>query len=74
VMEFASGFLNNTGSDSVRYLANPGTGETVYDSHSYSLGSTQYDKVFHRIADGGAWCATISANVTKGSANPATCP
>lgn len=74
VMEFASGFLNNTGSDSVRYLANPGTGETVYDSHTYSLGSTQYDKVFHRIGDGGTWCATISTNVTKGTTNPTTCP
>jgi beta-lactamase superfamily II metal-dependent hydrolase len=74
VMEFASGFLNNTGSDSVRLVANPGTGETVYDSHTYSLGSTQYDKVFHRIGDGGGWCATISTNVTKGTPNPATCP
>lgn len=74
VMEFASGFLNNTGSESVRYLAISGGVETVYDSTSYSLSTTQYDKVFHRIGDGGAWCDTISTNVTKGGANPATCP
>lgn len=73
VFEFPSGFLNNTGTESVRYLAISG-GETVYDSHTYTLGSTQYDKVFHRIGDGGAWCNTISTNVTKGAANPATCP
>ncbi|HEX9994626.1 MAG TPA: hypothetical protein VGB14_16975 [Acidimicrobiales bacterium] len=74
VMSFASGFLNNTGSDSVRYLAIAGGTETVYDTDSYSLGSTQYDKVFHRQGDGGTWCHTISTNVTKGTANPATCP
>ncbi len=74
VMEIASGFLNNTGTDSVRYLANPGASETVYDSHTYTLGSTQFDKVFHRVGDGGAWCATISTNRTKGTANPTTCP
>jgi hypothetical protein len=74
VMSFASGFLNNTGSDSVRYLAIAGGAETVYDTDSYSLGSTQYDKVFHRQGDGGTWCHTISTNVTKGTANPATCP
>ena len=74
VMEFASGFLNNTGTDSVRFLASPGAGETVYDSHTYTLGSTQFDKVFHRVGDGGTWCATISTNVTKATANPATCP
>ena len=74
VMNIASGFLNNTGTESVRYLRIVGGVETVYDSTSYSLGSSQYNKVFHRIADGGAWCATISANVTKGAANPSTCP
>ena len=74
VMTFASGFLNNTGSDSVRFLSITGGVETVYDSTSYSLGSTQYDKVFHRQGDGGAWCGTISTNVTQGSANPNTCP
>lgn len=74
VLEFASGFLNNTGTESVRYVANPGAGETVYDSHSYTLGSTRYDQVFHRTGSGGAWCNTISANVSKGTANPATCP
>ncbi len=71
VFEFASGFLNNTGSESVRYTDPSGT---VYDSYDYQLGSSQYDKVFHRAGDGGAWCATISANVTKGTANPSTCP
>ena len=74
VMSFASGFLNNTGAESVRYLKIVGGVETVYDTYSYSLGSTQYDKVFHRQGDGGAWCNTISANVTKGTANPTTCP
>jgi len=74
VMSFASGFLNNTGTESVRYLKIVGGVETVYDTYTYSLGSTQYDKVFHRQGDGGAWCNTISANVTKGTANPTTCP
>jgi len=73
-MDLGTGYLNNTGSESVRFLKIVSGAETVYDTYSYSLGSTQYDKVFHRIADGGAWCATISANVTKGTANPATCP
>ncbi|MGH3333235.1 MAG: hypothetical protein ACRDPJ_18200 [Nocardioidaceae bacterium] len=74
VMEFASGLFNNTGSDSVRYLSGSGASEVVHDSYSWSLGSTQYDKVFHRVGDNGAWCDTVSANVTKGAANPATCP
>ena len=74
VFQFASGYLNNTGSESVRYLKIVGGVETVYDTYSYSLGSTQYNKVFHRTGDGGAWCNTISSNVTKGTANPATCP
>jgi hypothetical protein len=74
VMEIASGFLNNTGSDSVRFLSIVGGVETVYDSTSYNLGSTQYDKVYHRNGDGGSWCGTISTNVSKGTANPATCP
>jgi len=72
--DFASGFLNNTGTESVRFLAINGGVETVYDTTSYNLGSTQYDKVMHRIGDGGSWCATISTNVTKGTSNPATCP
>lgn len=74
VMEFASGFLNNTGSETVRFLSGSGASEVTHDSYSYTLGSTQTDKVFHRNGDGGAWCATISTNVTKGSPNPATCP
>jgi beta-lactamase superfamily II metal-dependent hydrolase len=74
VMEFASGFLNNTGTEEVRFLKIVGTTETVYDRTSYTLSSTKYDQVFHRIGDGGAWCATISSNVTKGAANPTTCP
>lgn len=74
VMEFASGFLNNTGSETVRFLSGTGASEVTHDSYAYSLGSTQTDKVFHRNGDGGAWCATISTNVTKGSPNPATCP
>jgi beta-lactamase superfamily II metal-dependent hydrolase len=73
VFTFASGYLNNTGSESVRYLRING-GETVYDTYSYSLGSTQANKVFHRVGNGGAWCNTISANATKGTANPTTCP
>lgn len=74
VMTFASGFLNNTGAESVRYLKIVGGVETVYDSYAYNLGTTQNNKVFHRTGDGGAWCNTISSNVTKGTANPATCP
>lgn len=71
VFEFASGFLNNTGSDAARYTS---PGGVELDAYTYSLGSTQSDKVFHRVGDGGAWCGTISTNVTKGTANPATCP
>lgn len=74
VMDIASGCLNNTGAESVRYLSIVGGVETVYDQTSYNLGSSQYDKVYHRTGDGGAWCASISSNVTKGAANPATCP
>lgn len=74
VMEFASGFLNNTGSESVRFVSGTGATEVVHDFYSWSLSSTQYDKVFHRTGDGGAWCGTISTSVTKGTANPATCP
>lgn len=74
VMEFASGFLNNTGAESVRFVSGSGATEVVHDSYSWSLSSTQFDKVFHRVGDGGAWCATISTSVTKGTANPATCP
>jgi hypothetical protein len=74
VMSFASGFLNNTGSDSVRYLKIVGGVETVYDSYNYSFGTSPYDKSVHREGDGGAWCATASTNVTKGTANPTTCP
>jgi hypothetical protein len=73
-MDIASGFLNNTGAESVRYLKIVNGVETVYDQTSYNLGSTQYDKVFHRIGNGGAWCSTISTNVTKGGSNPTTCP
>lgn len=71
VYEFASGFLNNTGSDAARYTS---PGGVEIDAYTYTLGSTQTDKVFHRVADGGAWCGTISTNVTKGTANPASCP
>ncbi|HEX6499412.1 MAG TPA: lamin tail domain-containing protein [Micromonosporaceae bacterium] len=74
VMDFSSGFLNNTGSESVRFLKIASGVETVYDTYSYSLGSSQYDKVFHRVGDGGTWCGTISTNVTKGTPNPTTCP
>lgn len=74
VMDIPSGFLNNTGTDQVRFLSIVGGVETVHDAASYTLGSTQTDKVFHRNGDGGTWCTTISANLTKGAANPATCP
>jgi hypothetical protein len=74
VIEFGSGFLNNTGSESVRYLAIVDGVQTVYDQYDYSLSSTKYDQVFHRTGDGGTWCDTISSNVTTGTANPATCP
>lgn len=74
VFEFTQGYLNNTGPESVRFLRIVGGVETVYDQYDYNLGSSQIDKVFHRIGDGGAWCNTISSNVTKGTANPTTCP
>lgn len=74
IMELGSSFLNNTGTEEVRYLSISGGAETVYDKTSYSLSSTQYDKVFHRTGDAGAWCNTISSNVTKAAANPTTCP
>lgn len=72
VMDLGTGFLNNTGTESVRLLA--ADAQTEYDAYTYTLGSTRYDQVFHRVGDGGAWCATVSANVTKGTANPQTCP
>lgn len=72
VMDIASGFLNNTGSDDVRLLATDKV--TVYDRDSYSLSSTKYDQVFHRVGDGGAWCGDVSTSLTKGTANPTTCP
>ena len=71
VFEVAQGFFNNTGAESARLLDAAGA---VVDAYDWTLGSTQYDKSFHRVGDGGSWCATISANVTKGTANPATCP
>jgi hypothetical protein len=74
VFEFASGFLNNTGAESVRFVSGSGASEVVHDSFDWSLSSTQPDKVFHRTGDAGAWCTTISANVSKGTANPTTCP
>lgn len=74
VMDLGTGYLNNTGSESVRFLKIVSGVETVYDTYSYSLGSTQYDKVFHRTGDGGTWCGTISTNVTKGTPNPVSCP
>jgi hypothetical protein len=74
VFEFASGFLNNTGSESVRFLSGSGASEVVHDSYTWSLSSTKADQVFHRTGDGGAWCNTVSTAVTKGTANPTTCP
>lgn len=74
VFEFASGFLNNTGAESVRLLSGSGAGATEYDAYSWSLGSTKSDQVFHRTGDAGEWCPTISARVTKGTPNPVTCP
>ena len=74
VMDIPSGFLNNTGAESVRYLSIVGAVETVYDSTSYNLASTHYDQGFHRQGDGGAWCASVSSSLTKGTANGAACP
>jgi beta-lactamase superfamily II metal-dependent hydrolase len=74
VMDVGTSYLNNTGTDSVRFFKLANGVETVYDQTSYSLSSTQYDKGFHRIGNGGNWCTTISANVTKGANNPTTCP
>ena len=72
VMDIPSGFLNNTGTDWARLLGSDGA--TEIDARSYSLSSTQYDKVYHRSGDGGTWCATISPNHTKGTANVTSCP
>jgi beta-lactamase superfamily II metal-dependent hydrolase len=74
VMEIPSGFLNNTGVEEVRYLMVANGTETVYDKTSYNLSSTQTNKVFHRIGDNGAWCSTVSLNLSKGGANPTSCP
>ena len=74
VIDLGSGYLNNTGSETVRFLSISGGVERTIDAYSYSLSSTQYDRVFHRVGDSGSWCTTISASVTKGTANPATCP
>jgi len=65
VFEFTSGYLNNTGAESVRFLKIVGGVETVYDSYAYNLGTTQTDKVFHRTGDGGAWCNTISSTSAR---------
>jgi oxalyl-CoA decarboxylase len=74
VLDIPSGFLNNTGAESVRLLKIVGGVETVYDQLDYNLGSVRYDQVFHRVGDGGAWCNTISTAVTRGTANPTSCP
>jgi len=71
VYEFASGFLNNTGTDSARFTDPSGT---QIDGYDYSISTSRADQVLHRTGDGGAWCATLSTNVTKGTANPSTCP
>ena len=71
VDEFASGFLNNTGTDSARFTDPSGT---QIDGYDYSISTSKPDYVFHRSGDGGTWCATLSANVSKGAANPTTCP
>ncbi len=73
VADFASGLLNNTGYEEVRFLAVEGGVETVYDLHSYELGSTRYDQSFHRAGDAGEWCAALTSSPTKGTANPAAC-
>ena len=74
VMDIASGYLNNTGAETVRFLSGTGANEVTYDSYAYNLGSTQTDKVFHRSGDGGTWCATISTNLTQGHAEPRDVP
>lgn len=74
VFEFSSGFLNNTGNESVRLLSGNDATAVEHDAYSWSLGSTRYDQVFHRTGDAGVWCDTISAEVTKGTPNPVTCP
>ncbi|TCJ22298.1 lamin tail domain-containing protein [Nocardioides jejuensis] len=71
VYEFASGFLNNTGTDYARYTS---PGGVELDSKSYTWSTSQSNKVIHRVNDGGTWCDTASTSVTQGTANPATCP
>ncbi|MHB1472687.1 MAG: hypothetical protein ACYCV4_03495 [Dermatophilaceae bacterium] len=68
--DISTNFFNNTG-DSVRLMADA-SGVTVYDSMGYTVSA--FDQVLHRIGDGGAWCSSIAGNVTKGTANPSTCP
>lgn len=50
----------------------PDPSGTGYDR--YGCSTTQYDTVFHRIGDEGAWRDAILANVPKGTANPAMSP
>ena len=69
VVEISGYLLNNTGDD-VRLLS--ADQATVYDAYTYS--GTADDQSYHRIGDGGAWCDTLSADVTQGMANPTTCP
>jgi beta-lactamase superfamily II metal-dependent hydrolase len=74
VMSLGCCYLNNTGTESVRFLKIANGIETVYNQTSYTLSSTQEERVFHRIGNAGQWCNIVSANITKGTNNPTTCP
>lgn len=74
VLEVGSAMLNNTGYEEVRFLKLENGTETVYDKTSYNLSTARNNQVFFRTGDGGSWCNQISSRITRGTANPTTCP
>ncbi len=73
VVELSTSFLNNTGSEEVRFLKISNGVETVYDKTSYNLSSTRLDSVFYRTGNT-TWCNVISTRASRGASNPTTCP
>jgi beta-lactamase superfamily II metal-dependent hydrolase len=66
VLEFASGFLNNT-SDDVRFLT---PAQAALDSTSYPSATAEYSR--YRYPNGGAWSGVESSTPTKGASNTGT--
>jgi competence protein ComEC len=58
-----SAYFNNTGDD-VRLLDKSGT-----EIDRYTYGSSQYDKSWIRLPDGGTWQTTMSSTPSKGAYN-----